>query len=357
MGQVEERARQFDSVFTTEELKAGLGSRKAVPVSHMDSAAGRSDTASLGAAGSFAASAESFRERLRRARSVSRSTVSAAASEPPAASTTGRSPAAAARGAAAPSMPRAASRSKAEPAGPPSPPPAPSFPPPPPRPAPAAESPVALAPGEALIAHCPPSAIHSVSTILSTMPAVFSGASFALNHAGYGLPMPWWGIAMGGAASAVAIGVQWYITGRHVHSLVALPDGCHVRVTTSSPLGMLPKASAVVPVAFFGHRHNEAAGTVYVTIAAPGTAPDSVRPVFLPLEERTTVPDRDVLDALLAGRAPLGCASSPVDPAVAYWKQATSESGRPYWFNEATRQRQWDAPAHVKEHMAAQQQE
>lgn len=373
-GNLNERARQFDSVFTAEELRAGLGSRSAVPVSHADSAAGRSDMASVGAMQSLSSSADSFRERLRKARSFSRSTLSAAANlstdmqprqQQQGADADGQGRKAAVHTPAAAAAAASESRGDATiaPAATTPPPPPTTLPPPPasfsggtkgiggpgmPAPESATPAGVKLGPGETLVVHCPPTVMHTLSAIVGLVPGIFSAASFALNQAEFGPPMPWWGIALGAGASTVAMGVLWFVTSRHLSSVVLSPDGCHVRVTAASPFGVLRGSSAEIPVAYFAHKHRDSSSTMYLNIAPPGTAEANMRPLFMPVDSRTEIPDEAAFKQLLAGRAPISTASAPVDPAVAYWQEANAEDGRPYWFNEVTRQRQWEMPAHVK---------
>lgn len=315
---------------------------------------------------SLSSSADSFRERLRKARSFSRSTLSAAANlsaevqhqQLQDTETGGQSTKASA---SAPTG--AASDSATAPPASTAPPPPPGTPPPPPSsfpggskgiggggmPAPESMPPpgVKLGPGETLLVHCPPTVMHTLSAIVGLVPGIFSAASFALNQAEFGPPMPWWGIALGAGASTTAMGGLWFITSRHLSTIVLSPDGCHVRVTSASPFGLLRGSSAEIPVAYFAHKHRESSSTTYLTIAPPGTAEANTRPLFMPVDSRTEIPDATAFEQLLAGRAPISTASAPVDPAIAYWQEANAEDGRPYWFNEVTRQRQWDAPAHV----------
>ncbi|KAA0176380.1 hypothetical protein FNF27_02076 [Cafeteria roenbergensis] len=339
--------------------------------------------ASVGAMQSLSSSADSFRERLRKARSFSRSTLSAAANlsadaqqqqqqqqqqQPTEKKQDTGSHRQTRDGAeatpAVDSTPATAAGPHSDATPPASaPPPPPGTPPPPPKsfpggpegiggkgvpsPEPATPPGVKLGPGETLLVHCPPTVMHTLSAIVGLVPGVFSAASFALNQAEFGPPMPWWGIALGAGASTAAMGVLWFVTSRHLSSVVLSPDGCHVRVTSASPFGLLRGSSAEIPVAYFAHKHRDSSSTTYLNIAPPGTAEANMRPLFMPVDSRTEIPDEAAFKQLLAGRAPISTASAPVDPAIAYWKEASAEDGRPYWFNEVTRQRQWEAPAHV----------
>jgi hypothetical protein len=179
---------------------------------------------------------------------------------------------------------------------------------------------------------------------VGTIPAIFAGASTALNIGGIGLAMPAWAIGLGFASSAVALGSLWYVSARHIRSIVALPGACHVRITTSSALIVLPQTTATVPIPFFRHKHTKSANTIVAVVAPPGTPRDSVRSIFLPLDEASTVPDKDILNELLNGRAPLSVPGPKADPATAYWAVAKAENGKEYWWNEVTRQRQWPNP-------------
>lgn len=206
-----------------------------------------------------------------------------------------------------------------------------------------------LGEGETLVFHAPTPLIHSLSAAVGTIPAIFAAASTALNAAGVGLAMPAWAIGMGFASSAVALGALWYVSARHIRSIVALPGACHVRITTASALVVMPQTTATVPVPFFRHKHTKTTGTIVAIVAPPGTPRDSVRSIFLPVDEASTVPDRQVLNELLNGLAPLSVAGPRADPAAAFWAAATAEGGREYWWNEVTRQRQWDKPQALAE--------
>lgn len=360
----ERRAKRFDQLYTAEEL-SGLGSRRAVPVSHADARSGRDEADRPSLAGEQSQSEMSFRERLRRARDVSRSTVSAAAAQPRAATAAPSPPSATKESEDARIAPASAQGGPAQQADKPKPPP----PPPPPQhtnddstgasaassdasssesgsPPPRVGHPEEKEEGERLLVRAPEPVIHRLSAIVGSIPGIFSSLSLAMDSMGFGLQMPLWAVGIGFASSGAAVALSVFLSTRNVQSIVALPDGCHVRVSTVSGLGLLPGSQATVPVPFFKHRHGKSGDTIVLAIAPPGGKPAFGQSLYLTLGDVATVPHPEALNACLNGVAPLQLPGlEPVDPAVAFWKRSETPEGKPYYWNEITRQRHWERPA------------
>jgi hypothetical protein len=323
----EAKAAEFDAMFRDESFRKALGSKRAVPLQHVEAAAGRDEEFAMGAARTLSDSTAMFRQRLEKARLVQRS---------------GQLQSLSAAAASSSSPPRTIhAMSK-----PPSPPSAPTAPLPSERPPQNKYSGLEpLNEGETLLFHAPTPTMQVLGSTLGVVPALFSATSLALNVAGYGVAMPNWGIALGFGSSAIAFAMMRVMLGRTISSIVALPGGTHLRIRTVSPFSaVFGKNETVIPVPFLQHRHGTTASTIVLTIGPPNVSAAKSGTLFLPMDSSTTIPDDALFHAAVAGRAPLAVPNAVKNADDAYWKQGVTD-GKPYWWNEVTRQTQWNKPS------------